>query len=652
MVPPLPQGTRLADRFEVGRVLGRGGFSIVYEVADLRRGDRAVVKEFVPPDATREEGGLLDLGGSAIALRRTFLSEAQTVGRLALPGVLPVRLAFVANATGYVVTDAVEGAKTLDVLLKEGGELDPTGVLDLAYQLIETLEAIHAKGLLHRDVKPSNVLVGPDGRVYLIDFGAARSWTADAQNAHTVVFTPGYAPPEQMAPLARRGPQTDVYGLCATLYAALTGRAPEDATARAGGQPLTPLASLRPDLDVGISEAIEKGLSMRASDRPATMGDLRRLLDEGPGHDALDSLDSLDALLLRARRFVFDRRACPACGGVLEEARPLPKEGCPACQRGRVRLRRLDARACPACRRGVLQPTSRAGGFFARRGAGAGGVCDDCSTAFVALEDGRWRNGKTGRELYPDEWARVAAGLNPDAGNAFCDACDADFDLQGDLLTLLHAPEDPHGFAKAYAGRPLPRERVRWLAVGKRSPHPGFVCDRCDTELDRDGRDLRLIDSPNRRLDRLAGQSRSLESWHRLAEGLPEAGREAELEERIGHALGAAYRRGEVGFGALAWRGPAAFRGRPTLLVAREDGLRLGRGLRARNVPLADLQGLRAEGDWLLAEGPDGPFELQVEPVELVAHLRSGDRSVLLSATDLAARLAWAGMSAGHFRVS
>lgn len=675
MVEPLEPNTTLADRFMIREVLGRGGFSIVYLADDLRRGDQAVLKELVPAAAQRGQGGMLDLGPNAASLRRAFLAEAQTLGRLSIAGILPVRLTFGALGTAYVATDAVIGARTLDEQLKEEGPLDPDGLLDLAFQLMETLEAVHRRGLLHRDIKPSNVLIGPDGRAYLLDFGAARAWSADADEAHTVVFTPGYAPLEQLATVARRSPATDVYGLSATLYASLAARPPEDATARAAGTPLTPLAELRPDIDIEIAEAIERGLALRPADRPATMAELRKLFEDGPGHDALDTLETLDDLLVRSRRFAFDRRACPACGGVLEPVRPLAKLTCPVCRRGRVQRRLLDPRLCPACRHGVIRvekadtgSCGQCGGevrfgrtlLGRRRGkcAGCGEVtdaptvvaCDTCRVRYVELPDGRRRNETTGETHYPEEWAKLAAGFDATAGNAECDACQAEYSLDGDRLTLVSAIEDTHGYADRYLGRPLPLERVRWLAVGKQSPRPGLVCERCATEFDRERDGLRLVDSPNRRLDRCADEIRPLESWHRLAEGLPQPGQEKELEERISHALAAAYRRGEVGFGDLAWKGPVEHQGRTTYLVARDDGLRLGRGLRTKTVPLSNLTNLHAEGDWLLAEGPDGPFELKIEPVELVGHLRSGDRSVVLTALDLAARLTWPILAGQAFR--
>jgi serine/threonine protein kinase len=208
MVEPLPEGTRLAERFELGSVLGSGGFSIVYRARDLRRGDEAVLKEFIPPGAVRRPDGLLDLGPEGATLRRAFLEEARLVGKLAIPGVIPVRLGFVANGTGYLATDAIRDGKTLDALLAKAGELDVDGVLDLAYQLIETLEAIHARGLLHRDVKPSNVLVAPDGRAYLLDFGAARAWSAETP---TVLFTPGTPrPSNESRPRAEDRPPTSM----------------------------------------------------------------------------------------------------------------------------------------------------------------------------------------------------------------------------------------------------------------------------------------------------------------------------------------------------------------------------------------------------------------------------------------------------------
>src|ERR1019366_7111585 len=122
----------------------------------------------------------------------------------------------------------------------------------------------------HRDIKPSNILVGADGAVYVIDFGAAREWHADSTVTHTVQHTPGYAPPEQLSERARRGPATDLYAVCATLFVMLAGVAPPSASDRAAGIPLPSLLSIRPELDPIIVRAIEAGLMLAYAGRPQT----------------------------------------------------------------------------------------------------------------------------------------------------------------------------------------------------------------------------------------------------------------------------------------------------------------------------------------------------------------------------------------------
>ena len=192
---PLDVGVLLAGRFEIERVLGRGGFGIAYLVADVVRKDKATLKELAPHGAIRGESGLLDLdagSSSSHRLRQSFLEEARLLSRLNIPGILPIRAVFTENGTAYYATDHLAQAVTLERLLLQEGRMDPQGAMDILYQLLETLEAVHAKGILHRDVKPSNVLVSPKGQALLIDFGSAREWHADAATRQLQPNTPSW----------------------------------------------------------------------------------------------------------------------------------------------------------------------------------------------------------------------------------------------------------------------------------------------------------------------------------------------------------------------------------------------------------------------------------------------------------------------------
>src|SRR5205814_3352274 len=116
-----------------------------------------------------------------------------------------------------------------------GGPLPEPQVLDIAARCGEGLSVLHQAGVLHRDINPTNVVLTPDGRVVLIDFGLAREFADEATTPMTRIVTPGYAAPEQYEHSARLGPATDVFGLAATLYCALTGRAPVPVGGRGRG---------------------------------------------------------------------------------------------------------------------------------------------------------------------------------------------------------------------------------------------------------------------------------------------------------------------------------------------------------------------------------------------------------------------------------
>ncbi|HRF59928.1 MAG TPA: serine/threonine-protein kinase [Fimbriimonadaceae bacterium] len=619
---PLDEGVVLVRRFEVRHLLGRGGFGITYLGHDLERGDACVIKELAPPGARRLESGDLSLAelGPATAqrLRHQFVQEGRLLGDLRLAGVLPCRASFQDRGTAYFVTDYVGHAQSLQRILLSEGRMEEEAVLDIVFGVLDILEGLHQRGLLHRDLKPSNILVSPEGQVTLIDFGSAREWHADLTVQHTVQFTPGYAPIEQMSERARRGPGTDLYALCATAYALFTGEPPLPATDRAAGAPLISLRAVRPDLDPKVIDAIEAGLALKLDDRPGSVAAFRALFTIEPEvRDVAARLAALDRRQARLRQFRYERRECPGCGGLLEAPKPLKPGICPCCREGLITPRKTPARACPVCRVGVLHRQSNGnplrycpicrigvlhgGGLLpAKKSYSCDGCgarfqqqrgewvhnetskppstwreqsgrseevweCDGCRAQFDSLDDGRRRQVTPPPDrydcLFPDEWAQVAMGLEPGSGNMACSLCQADYygDEHGVTLLDSKGPDD-YGFAATHIGRLIPPDRLHWLGVGKESGARGFLCRACGTEFDQVGDQLRLVRTTNARMALRPGGLHDLGDWHRIAQGLPLAGHENELSGEIERTLREAYREGAVEFDTrdpkVLWSGP------------------------------------------------------------------------------------------------
>lgn len=693
---PLPQGTLLADRFEVESVLGRGAFGIVYLAQDLQRNDPVVVKELAPAGCRRNQNNLVELPPEAAhRLRQNFLNEAKTISRLHVRGVLPVRLGFAENGTAYFATDYLPNAETVERLLQKEGRLEIDGALDILYQCLEILESIHSKGVLHRDLKPSNILINSNGEVTLIDFGAAREWQADASTTHTVLFTPGYAPLEQMTERAHRGPASDLFALCATIYEMLSGRKPETATERASGTPLTPLQTLRPDAELAITDAVEAGLSLKYTDRPQSIEAFRELLARETNAEGPRSLFELDAQMVRLQRFSFERRECPACKGLLEDPKPLRSGTCPVCHDGSVRKREIHAHQCPVCRASILKRFRNVDPMHTCPTCGTGwlnvkkknllrkeitATCMDCTATFTGdqlteearIKSGRsdqvWRCDSCGCQLdertdgrlelkaaarpgpytvlYPEEWDCVAAGLEPGSGNAECTVCAADYFMEGENITLLACSDDPFGFAKANLGRLLTLEDNRWMAVGKFNPHPGLVCQQCHTEFDKDNDYLRLVRSPHRRLLQHLDEPNKLIDWHRLAQDLPTVVEEPTLTDRLLAEIVTSYERGEIGFddaNNVIWKGPTVnldSSANGTLTITRTE-FQFGGVFKKSKLPFDTIRSCRVEDNavWFLIAGEAEPFGFQVEAVDLTIQLQSGRYTVELGMEQLAERV-------------
>ncbi len=277
----LPAGTQLHDgKFAVGRVLGEGGFGITYKGVhkDLRR--VVAIKEFFPVAlGTRRMGSRVTVSASRKAAfdreQESVLEEARAIAGLHCNSIVDVYDAFRENGTVYIVLEYLEG-QTLAERIQQAGRLAEHDVVSIGHSLCNALEEIHVRQLLHRDVKPANVLLTRDGRTVLIDFGSARTYSADQTVRHTRILTAEYAAPEQYSDRGRFGPYTDIFCLGATLYHALVGVPPPGALTRLQGS--HPAVDFPQVPNGALCQAMQRALALRIEDRPATVADFRHLL--------------------------------------------------------------------------------------------------------------------------------------------------------------------------------------------------------------------------------------------------------------------------------------------------------------------------------------------------------------------------------------
>jgi peptidoglycan hydrolase-like protein with peptidoglycan-binding domain len=283
---------RMIGRYEVVSVLGQGGFGITYRAHDSQLGREVAIKEYLPLALAVRQDGTTVLPRSTGAMedftwgRERFVAEGRILASLQhAPGIVRVFDFLEANGTAYIVMQLLQG-ETLEHRLKRTGPLQPADINRILWPLLDGLEQVHNTGFLHRDIKPANILLDAAGNPTLIDFGASRAAIAGRSTALTAVFTPGYAAAEQMTS-AKQGPWTDIYGLSATLYHAITGQAPPSAFDRMLDDAYEPLGKQAlPGFARGLLAGLDAGLAVRATDRPQTIAGWRPILGQTAAPDA------------------------------------------------------------------------------------------------------------------------------------------------------------------------------------------------------------------------------------------------------------------------------------------------------------------------------------------------------------------------------
>ena len=278
----LHAGTRL-DEFEIVRVLGAGGFGIVYLALDHVLQRHVAVKEYMPTAlAGRGQGTMVSvrsatLAGTFAAGLESFFNEARMLANFDHPSLVKVYRFWKANGTAYMVMPYYAGHTLKEARRSMNSAPDEAWLRAMVEPLLGALELLHGEGVYHRDIAPDNILLLPDGRPVLLDFGSARRVIGGRTQSLTVVLKPNFAPVEQYADEAgmRQGPWTDLYALGATVHYLLTGQAPAPAVMRAVRDAL-PVLGAGANATTPFLATIDWTLALAPDERPQDVASVRQ----------------------------------------------------------------------------------------------------------------------------------------------------------------------------------------------------------------------------------------------------------------------------------------------------------------------------------------------------------------------------------------
>jgi serine/threonine protein kinase len=274
---PLTLNTLLLH-YRIEQVLGIGGFGVTYLARDEQLGKLFAIKEYFPADfAARDKGKTVRAKADSVDNflwgKERFLEEARVLARFQHPNIVGISRIFDANGTAYIVQEYQSGRSFKEWVSEL--ESPPSQVeLDLLVSpILSALEVIHRNDVLHRDIAPDNIYIRDDGSPVLLDFGSAREAVAQRTKTMSAVVKSGYSPPEQYSTKGKsQGAWSDIYALAATLYWAVTGKAPEEATDRILEDDLVPATkAAKGAYRTSFLEAIDHALKLSPSERPRSI---------------------------------------------------------------------------------------------------------------------------------------------------------------------------------------------------------------------------------------------------------------------------------------------------------------------------------------------------------------------------------------------
>lgn len=282
----LPVGMTLNGRYNIGMVLGQGGFGVTYKAFDKKEGCIVAVKEYYPRGTVYRNTANNSVSLSAPNLaddfrngQEKFYKEAETISRFnGNPNIVGIKDFFYDKGTAYYAMEYLDGMDLKQYIKRSGGKLPQENVLRIANTIANALLIAHSMDILHRDISPDNIYVLKSGGVKLIDFGAAREVMANHSHSLSVILKQGFAPVEQYQRKGKQGPWTDIYALGATMYYALTGRVPDDATERLEDPEIGSADEYGVDNDFWA--VVRKSMEIKRDDRYQNITEMKEALKE------------------------------------------------------------------------------------------------------------------------------------------------------------------------------------------------------------------------------------------------------------------------------------------------------------------------------------------------------------------------------------
>lgn len=282
----LQPGTNLCDgKYTIEAKIGEGGFGITYKAIQNGLNRVVCIKEYFPAGkctrATKKNTVFVQGTSEQVfeKYRQAFVREAKMLATLHHPNIVEVLDVFDENNTSYMVMSFVKG-KSLQQIVETRGKLPYPETVNYIAQITNAVGYIHDHHILHRDIKPDNIMITADFKAILIDFGSAREFEQDKTQVHTSMLTHGYAPTEQYTANSRKGSYTDIYAIGATFYFVLTGQVPMESAARLTEQMPSP-KDLVPEIPEEANRTILKAMQLKAENRHQTvhefMDDIRNV---------------------------------------------------------------------------------------------------------------------------------------------------------------------------------------------------------------------------------------------------------------------------------------------------------------------------------------------------------------------------------------